>query len=245
MKKVISVVLVLTLMFSTVTYAAETSERAKEIKSRGVLVFEDTSNDAVIDSSDLVYLANQIDTLEEYYKQYAEDQYEQGKTDAAYNIYENVQTSNQLNDLHSGLTLFHNSDYLWKSESSKDEKTYVIPIHNSNGGILYGISFDWEYYAHTAYSGNSADCSCTYQLRTSDGTVITQGSYSLDSSQDGSFTTKTKSIYIDMFKYSFSTNSDDLYLYMYVYSHCRVGNIASGGLSQAVSRFARINVNYK
>lgn len=73
--------MVLSILASLTTVAKETEQRRDEIKSHGVLVETDGTQEVRLDSSDLYYLADQMDTLEQYYKQYAEEQYEQGYTD--------------------------------------------------------------------------------------------------------------------------------------------------------------------
>lgn len=117
------------------------SSRSSHITSRGVLDYE--NGKVVIDSSDLIYLANQIDALETAYKSATVDALNQISTfyssadgDISHDYQENIVSSDSasvlsFNDLYQGILKSQSVEHL-KDVQAKD----------SDGSLLYYADLD-------------------------------------------------------------------------------------------------------
>lgn len=117
------------------------SSRSSHITSRGVLDYE--NGKVVIDSSDLIYLANQIDDLEAAYKSATVDALNQISTyystmdgDISHNDWENNVSSD------SAVVLSFNDLYQGILKSQSVEHLEDVQAKDSDGSLLYYADLD-------------------------------------------------------------------------------------------------------
>lgn len=125
---------------------AQTEKRAGNIKSKGV--FDYDNGTVVIDASDLVYLADEIDLLEETYKK---------------------ETVNALSEMNTYFMLDNSTTHNPDESNLDQESSSVLPFHSIIDGILASQSIPEEKTYTGTLPGEENEVTGNIQAATEDG----------------------------------------------------------------------------
>lgn len=125
---------------------AQTEKRAANIKSRGV--FDYDNGTVVMDASDLIYLADEIDLLEETYKK---------------------ETVNALNEMNTYFMLDNSTTHNPNESNLDQESSSVLPFHSIIDGILASQSIPEEKTYTGTLPGDENEITGNIQAATEDG----------------------------------------------------------------------------
>lgn len=125
---------------------AQTEKRAANIKSKGV--FDYDNGTVVMDASDLIYLADEIDLLEETYKK---------------------ETVNALNEMNTYFMLDNSTTHNPNESNLDQESSSVLPFHSIIDGILASQSIPEEKTYTGTLPGDENEITGNIQAATEDG----------------------------------------------------------------------------